>query len=381
MRLLVSGWRDVPHSYSLVNAHQLAALRVVAPDLDLRHRDLSYLFEYWQPRHDLLTPEAARRVQAIPAPESGWIPDLELSMGHPPDLTPRPWPHLCFTTAEWGVIRRQVWGANAEDPIARRATCHWLTPSRFSRQGLVASGCPPEQVHVLPHGVDTATFRPVSAETQEHLRRALNLDGGPWLLSVGAMTGNKGIGQLLFAFARLLEQHPRAGLMLKGSDDLYNSRQRLEQLLRERLPSEMTHRLLPRLRYWGGVMAPPELARLYQAADGYASAYRAEAFNLPVLEAMATGLPLICTAGGPTDEFTRPEFCLGIASERVRHEQEGELFFSLQPDGEHLLTHLRTWVEEATWRHQAGEQAHEAAQAYDWTAIAKRLRTLCDQLR
>jgi hypothetical protein len=45
---------------------------------------------------------------------------------------------------------------------------------------------------------------------------------------------------------------------------------------------------------------------VYGAADVYVSPYRAEGFNLPVLEAMACGLPTLTTKGGPTDDFCNP---------------------------------------------------------------------------
>ena len=45
------------------------------------------------------------------------------------------------------------------------------------------------------------------------------------------------------------------------------------------------------------------LADVYRMADVYVSASMAEGFNLPVLEAMATGLPVIVPDKGPTAEF------------------------------------------------------------------------------
>jgi tetratricopeptide (TPR) repeat protein len=50
-------------------------------------------------------------------------------------------------------------------------------------------------------------------------------------------------------------------------------------------------------------VGPEELASLYRAADCLVQPYRAEGFCLPALEALACGVPVIATAGGPTDAF------------------------------------------------------------------------------
>jgi hypothetical protein len=52
-----------------------------------------------------------------------------------------------------------------------------------------------------------------------------------------------------------------------------------------------------------GNLARGQLRTLYGIADGYVSPYRAEGFNLPVLEAIACGTPVIVTQGGATDDF------------------------------------------------------------------------------
>ena len=46
-----------------------------------------------------------------------------------------------------------------------------------------------------------------------------------------------------------------------------------------------------------------QLRTLCDVADAYVTPYRAEGFNLPALEAIACGTPLIVTCGGATGNF------------------------------------------------------------------------------
>ena len=64
-------------------------------------------------------------------------------------------------------------------------------------------------------------------------------------------------------------------------------------------------------------LSSDELAELMACADVYVSPYKAEGFNLPVLESMALGVPVIITKGGPTDDFTNAAFAKYVDSERV----------------------------------------------------------------
>jgi glycosyltransferase involved in cell wall biosynthesis len=77
------------------------------------------------------------------------------------------------------------------------------------------------------------------------------------------------------------------------------------------------------------------IASMMQAADAYVSPYTAEGFNLPVLEAAACGLPVICTRGGSTDDFVSDDFALRIKSTLV---QPRPGVMALEPDRWDLLS-------------------------------------------
>jgi glycosyltransferase involved in cell wall biosynthesis len=70
-------------------------------------------------------------------------------------------------------------------------------------------------------------------------------------------------------------------------------------------------------------MSMDQMRYLYGAADLYVSPYRAEGFNLPVLEAIACGLRTLVTKGGATDEFFHPSICTGIRSNLTDPAQTG----------------------------------------------------------
>ena len=124
-------------------------------------------------------------------------------------------------------------------------------------------------------------------------------------------------------------------------------------------------------RYWSAEdvgVSVADMARLVQSADAYVSPYRAEGYNLPVLEAAAAGLPVLCTAGGATDDFTAPDFALRI--EAALDEQARVL----SPSLDHLIVLLRKCVEDAAWRDGARSAGPVfVARGHTWKHAAARL--------
>src|SRR5437867_7479288 len=105
-----------------------------------------------------------------------------------------------------------------------------VTPSRWSALAYERFWLPRERIHVVPHGIDPTVLRPDPA-ARDATRGALGLRDAFVYLSVGAMTGNKGIDLLLAAFARVAEAEPDARLLLKGADALYESREMVRVVL------------------------------------------------------------------------------------------------------------------------------------------------------
>jgi glycosyltransferase involved in cell wall biosynthesis len=130
-----------------------------------------------------------------------------------------------------------------------------------------------------------------------------------------------------------------------------------------------------RLIYNGGTYSARMMADLLRAADSYVSPYRAEGFNLPVLEAAACGVPVICTGGGPTDEFTQESFARRIRSRPARMPPEAaEVGDYLEPDLDHLVELMRQALRErdgATRMGAAG--AAYVAQNLTWGRVTDRL--------
>jgi glycosyltransferase involved in cell wall biosynthesis len=123
--------------------------------------------------------------------------------------------------------------------------------------------------------------------------------------------------------------------------------------------------------YIGGTYSCEKMADLYRACDVYVAPYRAEGFNLPVLEAAGCGLPVICTAGGPTDEFTDPTFCARVRSVLEHPELDETLVGdALAPDPGHLLELMtRAARDRDDWREMGARGARHVRNGYTWKLV------------
>lgn len=382
--LIVEGWRFLPHSYAVVNQWQLLSLSRLK-NIHLKIRDAPLYHPRWRTQTGLFDETAEKTVQSFESAAAGECADATLRIFFPFDFSPSGCGKTAvFCTSENQVIQRiQLSDEETYQQLRRRSPPRdviVVTPSRWSAQGFYNCGFRTEQVAIVPHGVDTGTFHAAADRERARLRAKLPVAGDAFVfLSIGAMTGNKGIDVLLRAFAEVSYRHPEARLVLKGTDSLYNSKGFVHARM-DQLTTAERHRVHDRLIYFGGSFPHRTMAMLYQAADVYVSPYRAEGFNLPVLEAAASGLPVICTRGGATDDFMMDDFTRKIDSTRVEVNVEGQCGLRLEPDREHLSALMASAIEDHSWRSRAADAgaAHVRAH-YTWDLIAETMvRELLD---
>ncbi len=369
-RLLVQGWRFIHHSYALVaQAHCLSLQR--RADIDLRFEDLRYLNSDWQPTRGILDASDEAVLSDLRGPEESFLPDATLRYGCE-FSPPRSGRKFIFHTPEFGVLRPALTrglGSAADVPDS----VHALTPSDWAATAYRRFGLPEERIHVVPLGIDPRIFRPDEAR-RAAMRKELGVDDQFVFLNVGGMTGNKGVDVLLRAFARTVQMAPEATLVLKGVDDLYASNDLLRRTL-DKLSADVRQAVEGRLIYVGERKPTQWMAELTRAADFYVAPYLAEGFNLPVLEAAACGVPIICTAGGPTDEFTDPAFAWRIRSRRVGvRVYGGQIGEGLKPDLDHLIELMREAARDRDRARVLGALAAEyVGSRFTWDRVTDRL--------
>jgi glycosyltransferase involved in cell wall biosynthesis len=292
--------------------------------------------------------------------------DVEVRHQWPPDLRPPASGHLALIQPwEFGGVP-EAWVG----PLNTVVDELWV-PSEHVRQMYVASGVEADRVAVVPNGVDLEAFAPDGP--------AFDLgDGAPGVrfLFVGGAIGRKGIDVLLGAWAAAFAGRDDVTLVVKdfGADGVYRGGDRalLEQMAAD--PDG------PRVVHLTETLDDAEVAALYRACDVLVHPYRGEGFAMPVLEAMACGLPVIVTGGGPTDEFCPPDAGWRIASRRAlipgRRISGMPLAadgWMLEPDAGDLARLLRAAADAPEdERARRGAAGRAAASALGWETVAAR---------
>lgn len=365
--LLVQGWRFYGHSYSIVNQWQLLEL-LRRPGIAVHVEDQPPENPGWRPVGSLLPADQVRLLQSLRPAGPGTRIDSTLRIVAPISLGADDRRTWVFCTADAGWLpRRLLRGGRSFAEAVRGSPAALVTPSRWSKSGLVRSGAAAERVHVVPHGVDPAVFRPADAAERDAIRKALGWQDRFVFFNVSAMSLNKGIDLVLRAFARVARARPEALLMLKGADPVFGSIHWLRQWWRDMLSEAERAACAGRVHYVGGLRRHDEIADLYRAADAYVTPYRSEGFNLPGLEAAACGLPVICTDGGPALEYATADFALPVEAARISglpDREPEETFF--EPDLDRLTARMFEIADDAAFRERARLLAPRHVQAH-WT--------------
>jgi phosphatidylinositol alpha-mannosyltransferase len=203
--------------------------------------------------------------------------------------------------------------------------------------------------NVVPNGVDVERFRP-GLTPIHHLR-----DGCVNVLFVGRLEKRKGLRDLLVAYRYLHERVPKTRLIIVGDGPLrgmvesFVSSNRLENVV---LAGYVPDQVLPRFHASADVFCAPATGR--------------ESFGIVLLEAMATGLPVVATEIPGYLSVVEA----GVDSLTVRPKSPVELGAA-----------LTVIARDALLRQRLGEAGLAKAQRYGWRTVAARVIEVYQQAR
>jgi glycosyltransferase involved in cell wall biosynthesis len=232
-----------------------------------------------------------------------------------------------------------------------------FTPSAAARGDLLALGVP--HVEVWGRTVDTRTFAPERRDST--LRHSLGVDGKFLFLHVGRLAAEKGVHWILDAFrvARQLLPAGSAHLIIAGGGPE-------ETALRAAAPPDVT--------FMGVLDRATALPQLYASADAFVFASLTETLGLVVLEAMASGLPVVATAaGGVADHLRDGENGLAFGAGAVGNMARAMVRLVTEPElRDRLAVGARGTAEALSWDGELdrlGESYREVCVAYAGRAL------------
>lgn len=270
---------------------------------------------------------------AIPPARSGQklvVTVHDLAFEHYPSMFPRVWRYL-YRAGLRAAIKRA-------DAI--------LTPSRNTAEDLLSrTDVAPEKLYVTPLA---ASLTRGTAEPAEVLAR-LKVPT-PYVLFVGTLEPRKNLVRLVRAYRRVAATGVPHTLVLAGAMGWHP-----DALLREialRGPGEIV---------LTGTLADEDLDAVYRGAAAFAYPSIYEGFGLPVIEAMARGIPTVASTSSAVPEAAG-DAAIGVNPRSVRDIAKSLQRVLTDPElAEHLSSRARQHAERFSW----DETARLTLQVYE----------------
>lgn len=166
-----------------------------------------------------------------------------------------------------------------------------LSPSHALSLELLAHGMH-QPLQLLPNPVKLDQFQPAATDdTRLECRSRLGLDG-QLIAYMGRLSYEKSLDQVLSAFGQVADQLPSAKLLMIGDGP---EKEKLKKMASAR---GLSHRVI-----FTGALFGQELAQTMAACDVFVTASKSENHPVSVLEAMASGLPVVAVRSGGLPEI------------------------------------------------------------------------------
>jgi glycosyltransferase involved in cell wall biosynthesis len=243
-------------------------------------------------------------------------------------------------------------------PRARRIQLRWtvertvrraakvVTLSEFSRAGIArAYGMNPDKIAVVPAAC-SEIFRPQPrAQAQAFVDGRFSLRA-PFILCVGDLQPRKNPIGLIRAFEELVANYPQLThkLVFVGKDTWFAPR--VHQIAEA---SPFSNRI-----HFTGYVNDDELLQLYNAGDLFVFPSFYEGFGIPLLEAMACGVPVACS------------------NRSAMQEVAGEAAHQFNPySTREMVVAMRDLLLDPDYRAEMGHRGRENAARYSWRQTAR----------
>jgi glycogen(starch) synthase len=170
---------------------------------------------------------------------------------------------------------------------------------------LVKGFVPNKKLSIIPHGIDTNLFRPVTP-SKATLKRYKPIPGNKTILFVGRMIPAKGVDVLIEAYAKLLQKHKDVTLLLCGDGPQRKEYEVYAQKLgvlgdnKAVFAGSVTQDILPELYALSDTFV---LSTAYHFADGTPIPNVSENFGLVIAEAMACNVPVVAARIGAIPQW------------------------------------------------------------------------------
>jgi glycosyltransferase involved in cell wall biosynthesis/predicted metal-dependent phosphoesterase TrpH len=211
-----------------------------------------------------------------------------------------------------------------------------LSPSPAADRSLIGLGADPARIGRWERGVDISSFDPGKADRDAY-------PGELKILYAGRLTREKGVDLLAEGFIRAHTVDPRLHLLLAGGGPE-------EEELRAKLGERAT---------FLGWLDGDELARVYASADIFLFCSRTDTYGQVVVEAGASGLPVVAVAeGGPAS--------------LIENRHTGML---CRPDADHIAGTVLQLASSPLLRRHLGASAMRAARERSWERALEQLAT------
>ncbi len=334
MNILVEGWRNINHSYALVNQWQIFEL---IKSSNIYFQDVSFFNENWnsQRNNSGLRNEVKNIINRIPPPLDNIDYDITYRISAPFNFDKKFNSKVIFifATSEYKNNLFKSDYTNG-DPIQLSKEKNFFihTPSNWSKKSILAAGFREDQVVVVPHGVDVETFNLISESEKKNIREKYKIKSDDYVLTnIGAMTQNKGVEDLIGAYGILKKKNKNLKLILKDQSNLYdrNANSPIKNMQSSKFNQK--YQIFNEQMYNDIIIISEnlnfdELRNIYSITDCYVSPYKAEGFNLTPLEAAACGTQIVVTDGGSTDDYF--DDCMGFKIESKEKSLNDSIYLS-----------------------------------------------------